>query len=74
MRRALVIAERNLGPDNPAVARQCVNLVWLLNERGDRQGARAYYRRALPIAEKDLGTNHPLVEAIRKSLAALEGR
>ena len=57
-RRALVIQERQLGPDHPSVAATLNNLAVLLAGRGRYADAEPLHQRALAIAEKSLGPNH----------------
>jgi CHAT domain-containing protein/Tfp pilus assembly protein PilF len=57
-RRALVIQERQLGPNHPSVAATLNNLAVLLAGRGRFTDAEPLHQRALAIAEKSLGPNH----------------
>lgn len=58
-RRALVIQEKQLGPNHPSVAATLNNLAVLLAGRGRYADAEEMHKRAIAIAEKSLGPNHP---------------
>ena len=68
-RRALVIQEKQLGPNHPAVAATLNNLAVLLASRGRYQDAEPLHQRALAIAERSLGPNHLDTAAMLTSLA-----
>jgi tetratricopeptide (TPR) repeat protein len=56
--RALVLSEKALGTDHPAVATSLNNLGHLLQAQGDLAGARPLYERALSLRERALGPDH----------------
>lgn len=68
VRQALALAEEMTGAQGAEVAKQCINLAWLLELRNEKQEAFRLYRRAKPIAERELGPDHPLVHALRQKL------
>lgn len=59
IKKALVIREQALGPNDPAVALALNNLGLVYQARGSAQLAEENYRRVLMIEEKTLGVNHP---------------
>ena len=63
-------SERELGPDDPRVAKSVEHLAWLHQIDGEYSVARALYERALAIEEKHLGPQHP---AVASTLTALAG-
>jgi tetratricopeptide (TPR) repeat protein len=69
--RALAIAEKALGPEDPDTAVSLNNLGALLRDRGDFAGARPLFERALAIAEKALGPEEPLTAESLNNLALL---
>jgi len=70
-RRALVIDEATLGPDDPAVARGLHNLALLLQHANRLDEAEPLCRRALAILEKSLGPDHPNVAPVLNNLSSL---
>src|SRR4051812_31790877 len=59
LRRALELAERSLGADDPLVAVVLSHLGWLALARERHDEAVSDYRRALAIREARLGPVHP---------------
>ena len=53
--RALAVAEREFGPNHPAVAESLLNLAFVANFRGDEPAARSLVERAVAILEADDG-------------------
>ncbi len=70
-RKALQVAEQNVGPHHPAVATSLNNLAGLYDTQGDYARAEPLYKRALAITEKALGPDHPDVALSLENLAAL---
>ena len=71
-RRALVIQERNSGPDHPYVAQALSDLAQLLVLTSSRfSEAEQLLRRALTIQETSLGPNHAYVANTLTGLAQL---
>ena len=70
-RKALEVAEKNVGPNHPAVATSLNNLAGLYSTQGHYAQAEPLYKRALAIAEEALGPGHPLVATTLNNLAAL---
>ena len=58
-KRALAIAELQLGPDHPSTGTRLNNLGSLYNLMGRYSEAEPLLQRALMIAEKQLGPDHP---------------
>lgn len=67
-RRALSVAEKALGPDDPLVAMQLTYLANQLTNKGDYAAAEPLYRRALAIDEKALAPDHPTTRGIKQNL------
>lgn len=67
-RRAIIKAEKALGPDHPEFAVSLDNLVQLYCSQGKYDEAEPLYRRALEKNEKTLGPNHPNTVIYRKNL------
>jgi tetratricopeptide (TPR) repeat protein len=65
--QALAARERELGPENPKVARSATDLGLFLKARGDFPGAESALRRALAIDQKALGESDPLVASDREN-------
>ena len=61
IQQAVDKAERDLGPDHPALAESLNNLASLYKVRGDYPKAESLVQRALAINEKAWGPNHPAV-------------
>ena len=70
-RRALALAEKSYGPDQPQVAAVLNNLGVLLLATNRLTEAEPLLRRALAIDEKTLGPEHPDVAADLNNLALL---
>ena len=70
-RKALEVAEQNVGPDHPDVATSLNNLALLYKTQGDYAKAEPLYQRSLAIFEKALGPEHPDVATSLENLAAL---
>jgi tetratricopeptide (TPR) repeat protein len=58
-KRAVAIAEKNLGPEHPAFATTLNNLAFLYRKQGRSSEAEPLYRRALEIRLKTLSPEHP---------------
>jgi len=69
--KALEVAEQNVGPDHPDVARSLNNLAGLYDAQGDYAKAEPLFKRSLAISEKALGPDHPDVATSLENLAAL---
>ncbi len=70
-RKALEMAEKNVGPDHPDVATSLNNLAFLYDNQGRYAQAEPLYKRSLAIREKALGPDHPDVAQSLNNLAAL---
>ena len=70
-KKSLELAERNVGPDHPAVAISLNNLALLYKTQGDYAKAEPLYKRSLAISEKALGPDHPDVATSLNNLAGL---
>ena len=70
-KKALQVAEQNLGPDHPDVATSLNNLAELYREQGQYAQAEPLFKRSLAILEKALGPDHPDVATTLNNLAAL---
>jgi tetratricopeptide (TPR) repeat protein len=70
-RKALEVAEANVGPDHPAVATSLNNLAGLYKAQGQYAQAEPLYQRSLAIREKALGPDHPDVAGSLNNLAGL---
>jgi len=70
-KRALEMAEKNVGPDHPDVALSLNNLTRLYHDQGKYVQAEPLYKRALAIREKALGANHPSIAESLNNLAEL---
>ena len=70
-KKALEIAERDLGPNHPAVAASLNNLAELYRAQGQNALAEPLYKRSLAIHEKTLGPNHPSVATSLENISAL---
>ena len=70
-KKALQVAEQNLGPDHPDVATSLNNLAGLYREQGQYAQAEPLFKRSLAIWEKALGPDHPDVATTLNNLAAL---
>jgi tetratricopeptide (TPR) repeat protein len=66
---ALVIWEKQLGPEHPHTATSLSNLASLLHDQGALAEARPLHERALAIREKQLGPEHPRTATSLNSLA-----
>jgi tetratricopeptide (TPR) repeat protein len=69
--RALALAERQVGPDNPVVIALLDNLGELYRRQNRFADAERVYRRALSIRERTQGANHKDVGDALNRLAAL---
>ncbi len=70
-RKALEVAEKNVGPNHPDVATSVNNLAVLYKTQGQYAQAEPLYKRALAIHEKALGPDHPDVATSLNNLAFL---
>ena len=70
-KKALEVAEKNVGPNHPAVATSLNNLAELYRAQGQYAQAEPLYQRALAIVEKALGPDHPEVAENLDNLTAL---
>ena len=70
-RKALEVAEKNVGPHHPDVATTLNNLAKLYDTQGQYAQAEPLYKRSLAIWEKALGPDHPDVATSLLNLAAL---
>ncbi len=70
-KKALQVAEQNLGPDHNDVATSLNNLAWLYMAQGQYAQAEPLYTRSLAIMEKALGPDHPSVATVLCNLATL---
>jgi tetratricopeptide (TPR) repeat protein len=71
LRRAVAIAEKNMGPDHPEVATHLGDLAAMLHLSDRLAEAEPLFRRALAITEKNLGPDHPEVATYLRDLALL---
>ena len=70
-KKALEVAEQNVGIDHPDVAVSLNNLAVLYTHQGHYAQAEPLYKRALAIDEKALGPDHPYVAISLNNLAEL---
>ncbi len=70
-KKALGIAEKNVGSNHPDVATSLNNLAELYRTQGQYEQAEPLYKRALAIDEKALGSDHPNVAIDLNNLALL---
>jgi tetratricopeptide (TPR) repeat protein len=70
-KKALQLAERNVGPNHPDVATSLNNLAALYKIQGQYSGAEPLYKRSLAIEEKALGPDHPTVARCLENMARL---
>jgi tetratricopeptide (TPR) repeat protein len=70
-KRALEVAENNVGPNHPDVATSLTLLAMLYKDQGQSAQAEPLYQRALAITEKALGPDHPAVAMTLTNLAML---
>jgi len=70
-KKALEVAEKNVGPDHPDVATSLNNLAALYYSQGKYLKVELLYKRALAIVEKALGPDHPRVATSLNNLAEL---
>jgi tetratricopeptide (TPR) repeat protein len=70
-RKALEVAEANVGPDHPNVATSLNNLAALYDTQGQYAQAEPLYQRSLAIREKALGPDHPDVATSLNNLTWL---
>ena len=70
-KKALEVAQNNVGPDHPSVAVSLNNLALLYDTQGQYAQAEPLYKRSLAITEKALGSDHPDVAMRLENLAAL---
>jgi tetratricopeptide (TPR) repeat protein/predicted Ser/Thr protein kinase len=61
LQRALVLSEKQFGPDGIEVANMLSNLAEVLDWQGELAPARSYLERALRIREKAFGSSNPEV-------------
>jgi tetratricopeptide (TPR) repeat protein len=69
--RALVICEKALGPEHPALGESLNDLALLLKNPDDLATARPLFERNLAICEKALGPEHPKTAQSVNNLALL---
>ncbi|NCO57361.1 MAG: tetratricopeptide repeat protein [Deltaproteobacteria bacterium] len=70
-KKALEVAEKNVGPNHPDVVQSLNNLAALYRAQGQHAQAEPLSRRSLAIDEKALGPDHPDVATSFENLAAL---
>jgi len=70
-KKAMEVAEQNVGPDHPDVAIDLNNLAGLYRAQGHYAQAEPLYKRSLAIDEKALGPDHPDVAIDLNNLAGL---
>ena len=70
-KKALEVAEENVGPDHPDVAVSLNNLALLYKTQGHYAQAESLYKPALEIKEQALGPDHPSVATSLENLAGL---
>ena len=70
-KKALEVAEENVGPYHPDVAASLNNLAELYRTQGHYAQAEPLYKRSLKIREKALGPDHPSVATSLNNLANL---
>ena len=70
-RRALTVAEAELGPEHPDTARTLQDVGGLVQALGRPTEAEPFLRRALAITERGSGSDHPDVARILNDLAEL---
>ena len=68
-KKALEVAEQNVGPDHPNVATILNNLAGLYKAQGHYAQAEPLFKRSLAIKEKALGPDHPAVATSLNNLA-----
>lgn len=71
MKKALALAESNLGPEHPDVATCLYDIGLLYRLQGRHEKAEPFYRRSLAIREKVFGLEHPDVALTLECLASL---
>jgi len=70
-KKALEVAEKNVGLNHPDVAMSLNNLARLYDTQGQYAQAERLYKRSLAIWEKALGPDHPDVATSLNNLAVL---
>ena len=70
-KKALEVAENNVGPNHPDVATSLNNLGLLYDTQGQYAQAEPLYKRSLAIKEKALGRDHPAVATTLNNLGSL---
>lgn len=70
-KKAIEVAEANVGPDHPYVAISLNNLALLYRDQGDYAQAEPLYKRSLAIWQKALGPDHPYVANCLNNLSEL---
>ena len=70
-KRALQVAEQEMGPNHLSVAKSLNNLAELYRTQGRYTQAEPLYKRSLAIREKALGPNHPDVAQSLENMAKL---
>jgi tetratricopeptide (TPR) repeat protein len=70
-KRALQVAEQEMGPNHLSVAKSLNNLAELYRTQGQYAQAEPLYKRSLAIREKALGPNHPDVAQSLENMAVL---
>lgn len=73
-RRALIVKEAVLGPQNPDIACILNDIGRFFNEKGDYEAAELNFCRALEIREQVLGVEHSDTATTLSNLAGLIGR
>ena len=68
-KKALEVAETNVGPNHPDVGTSLNNLALLYKTQGHYAQAEPLYKRSLAIHEKALGPDHPSVATSLNNLA-----
>ena len=67
-KKALEVAEQNVGPDHPSVAASLNNLAELYRTQGHYAQTEPLYKRAMGIWEKALGASYPIAYCFRPAL------
>jgi tetratricopeptide (TPR) repeat protein len=70
-KKALEVAEKNVGKNPVAVATSLNNLAELYDSQGQYAQAEPLLKRSLEIREKALGPDHPAVAIILENIAVL---
>ncbi len=70
-KKALAVAEKNVGPNHPDVATSLDNLALIYGVQAQYAVAEPLHKRALAIREEALGPDHPAVGQSLNNLAVL---